>query len=189
MRLSGCESVVFVAERRLRSVTDPNQKLSESVNRLIEHLEGIDEAYGVREHNGTVDFTIGDPELWPRYSNDDHIRAISSSSVDFDSLIPGEKGVASQSNPQMGQNIHLPPSTADLWDELESEAEFSEKFALVNGTFQLGSLLPPPDGVCTPHLMLVDDAEVEEVIEAVDEAFRLYETVYENGERVIKENP
>lgn len=160
-----------------------------SVNRLVEHLEGIDEAHDIRSRKGTVDFTIGDPDLWPAYSDDEELNAIRSSSVDFDALLPEERGLASQGNPQMGQNIHLPPAEASLWGELESEADFPDKFKLVNGTFELGSLTPPPDGVCTPHLIIVEDAEVSEVIEAVDEVFRLYETVYENGAKVVKTAP
>lgn len=161
--------------------------LEESVETFTNHLEEIGEAYNIREHNGTVDFTIGNPELWPRYSNDEHIRVIVSSSVDFDSLLPDERGIASQSMPQMGQNIHLPPSTEEVWEELEEESNFPEEFTLLNGSFELGTLVPPPDGICTPHLMIVEDAEVEETIEAVDEVFRLYEEVYEGGEKIIKE--
>lgn len=167
----------------------PDEKVEQAIEKLVEHLESIEEANRIREHNGVVDFTIGELDLWPRYGADDEINAIRSSSVDFDSLHPDEKGVASQSNPQMGQNIHLPPAEEKLWDELQEEADFSEKFKLLNGTFQLGSLMPPPDGICTPHLMILEEAEVEEVIEAVDEAFRLYEVVYESGDRVIKTHP
>lgn len=73
--------------------------------------------------------------------------------------------------------------------ELEAEAEFSDAFTLVNGTFQLGSLMPPPDRVCTPHLMLLEEATVEEVIEAIDELFRLFEEVYDGGAEIIKRQP
>lgn len=169
--------------------TPPEKRLEAAVETFTDHLDGIEEAHHVREHRGTVDFTIGDPDLWPEYSNDDHLRVIHSSAVDFDSLHPDEKGMASQANPQMGQNIHLPPAREEVWDEIESEADFSEKFKLVDGTFALGGLMPSPDGVCTPHLLVVEDAEVGEVIEAVDEAFRLYETVYDGGEKVVKTNP
>lgn len=161
----------------------------ESVNQLINHLEGKEHAHDVRNHKYTVDFTIGNPELWPSSMRDGEIRAIRSSSVSFGGMQPYRNGKAVQGNPQTGSNIHLPPARAELWDELESEAGFSDKFALVNGTFELGGLLPPPDGICTPHLIIVEDASVDEVIDALDEAFGLYEAVYDSGSLVIKEKP
>lgn len=168
---------------------EPTYKAQESVDQLMDYLEDIEEAHGVREHRHTVDFTVGDIDLWPKYTDDDEIQAIRSSSVSFGGMKPRTDGKAKQGNPQTGSNIHFPPGREELWEELEEEASFSDKFYLANGSFQLGSLLPPPDGICTPHLLIVEDATVEEVIEAVDEIFRLYETVYEGGDRVIKKNP
>lgn len=161
----------------------------ESADRLVEYLEGQPEAYDIRTHNYTVDFTIGDPDLWPSPFRDEGLRVIRSSSVSFGGLLPHDGGKAVQGNPQMGSNIHLPPSTADLWDTLESEESLPEEFTLVNGTFQLGGLLPPPDGVCTPHIIIVEDAEIDSVIDALDEAFRLFESVYDGGDKVIKKQP
>lgn len=160
-----------------------------SVNELVAHLEGKAEAHDIRSRKYTVDFTIGDPNLWPRYGADDELNAIRSSSVSFGGLTPHNDGKAVQGNPQTGSNIHLPPGLESLWGELEEEADFGEKFSLVNGTFKLGGLLPPPDGVCTPHIIITGEAEIDEVKNAIDEAFRLYETVYAGGKRVVKTQP
>lgn len=165
------------------------RRMNQAVERLMEHLECIEEATHIREHKGTVDFTVGDSELWPSYANDSELNVISSSSISFDALLDKEKGFASQSNPQMGQNIHLPPAEEELWDELQAEADFSDKFKMVNGTFQLGSLMPPPTGICSPHILIVEDAGIDEVIEMVDEVFKLYREVYDSGEKVVKEQP
>lgn len=169
-----------------------SDELLPSVEKLIDHLESIDEAYHIREHNDTVDFTIGHPDLWPRYHKDDEIRAIKGSSVRFGSLLPEERGTVKATtgiSAQTGQNIHFPPARAELWEELEEEENFPDKFALVNGTFELGGLTSPPEGVCTPHLIVTEDAEVDEIIDAIDEIFRLYEEVYDGGEKAIKKQP
>lgn len=170
-------------------MTNEERPREVSAAKVERYLSRHPHAYKIRTHNGTVDFTIGDPDLWPRYGRDGHLRIIRSSSISFDSILPEEDGMAVQGNPQTGSNIHLPPAAADLWDELEAASEFAEKFKLVNGSFRLGGLLPPPDGVTTPHLILVENATVAEVTDALDEAFRLYEEVYAAGDRVIQRKP
>lgn len=155
-----------------------------SVELLVEYLNDQPEAYNVRSHMQTVDFTIGDPDLWPSYFNEDELNVIQSSSVSFDTWNDGK---AVQGNPQTGSNIHLPPSTDTLWKTLQTESCFPDNFSMVNGTFALGGLLPPPDGVCTPHIMIINDADIDEVIDAVEEAFRLYDVVYDGGSNIIKE--
>lgn len=161
----------------------------QAAEEILDYLDEQPHAYLTRTHRATVDFTIGDPDLWPDYHRDDDIRVIRSSSVSFRALIPSEAGVAKPKDPQLGSNIHFPPAEEDLWEELEEESEFSDKFALVNGSFELGGLLPPPDGICTPHLIVVEEAEISDVKDALDEAFRLYEEVYDEGSRVIKQKP
>lgn len=160
-----------------------------SVNQTIEYLEGKPEAYDVRTHKYTVDFTVGDPGLWPNSLADDELNVIRSSSVSYGGMRPHSNGKAVQGNPQTGSNIHLPPAREHVWEVLEERAGFGEKFTLVNGSFQLGSLLPPPDGICTPHVIITEDAEVSEVTDALDECFRLYENVYDSGSEVIKTKP
>lgn len=171
------------------SENDQKREWEKSVEELTNYLNDQSEAYNIRTHKGTVDFTIGDPELWPSYFNEDELNIIQSSSVSFNTWGVESEGKAVQGNPQTGSNIHLPPATTELWKTLQKESSFPDKFSMVNGTFALGGLLPPPDGVCTPHIMVIDNADVDEVIDAIEEALRLYHSVYDLGGRIIKEQP
>jgi len=170
-------------------ITIPEQRVIDSVETFSTHLDTKAEAYRVRTHDGVVDFTIGDPDLWPRYGHNDHLQVIRSSTVDFDSFHPEKKGLASPSNPQMGMNIHFPPAEYDLWGDLQDAADFSAAFTLLEGTFELGEPISSSEGVCTPYLVITEDVAVDAVIETVDEAFRLYEDIYDGGAKIIKKRP
>lgn len=162
----------------------------QSASRLVDWLIEQPETYDVRDYsNGTtVDFTIGDPDLWPGYSGDG-INAVRSSSVSFGGLRPHANGKAQKHMPRTGGGIHLPPTHEERYDDIEAGFEMPDGIVIVNGTFQLGSLLPPPDGVATPHIIITEEVDVEVVIDVLVQALDVYDEMYEGGEHAIKEVP
>lgn len=143
---------------------------------LIEWLEDREYICDIRVRKRTVDFTIGRMEDWPRYTEDDHVNAIRSSSVSMSLIV--EDGMFSEAK------IHLPPAPEGLKDDIEASLDLPDGFGVHYGTGALGGI-PAPDGIVTPHVLLADEVDADGIREAVSEVLQVYVDVYDEGEKVI----
>lgn len=145
-------------------------------------------------NDDTLDFTIGDMfEDWPRYSDEDTINAIRSSSIET-AYGPAWSDGFEEGRFVNDGAIHLPPTDDYREDVIRDRISLSERFFMHFGTTNqlagFGGVNPAPEGVITPHIHVVEDATFEEVRDVVEQALEVFESdVYGAGENVLLEKP
>lgn len=126
-----------------------------------------------------IDFVIGDE--WPDPFDDDHITSLRRSALSF--MFASIEDYYHERFITEAV-IHLPPAP----DELEIEPELPDCFDIHFGTRALGGM-SAPEGVLTPHVQSTRSVTFDEVKEATEEVLEVYRDVYDEGEKVIKEQP
>lgn len=139
----------------------------------------------IRSRKRSIDFKIGGYDVWPKYSEDNHLNAINSSSV-----APNHFGVETiESEKYVSEvKIHLPPAPEELQDDIDAIFDLPDNLCVFHGTTALGGL-PAPDGVVTPHVLHTDNVTFDAAQTAVEQALEAYEDVYNGGEKAIQEQP
>jgi hypothetical protein len=132
-------------------------------------------------------------EHWPRYGDDDTIRAISGSSISTAYGPAWSDGFEEGRFVDDGA-IHLPPTEEFRRDVIEDRMDLSERFFMHFGTTNdlagFGAVNERNDGLITPHIHVVDDATFEEVRDVIEQAIGVFEgTVYGGGENVVLSPP
>lgn len=157
----------------------------EQAETFVEWLENVEYVDGVRSRNRGIDFTVGSIEIWPDSFDDDHLNSIRSSSVSMHNFtVEGMNG---------GQFIneaviHLPPAREELEEDIESELDLGDRFAIHYGTRALGGM-PAPNGVVTPHIQTTDAVRFDELQDVVKQVLNVYVEVYQEGAEAIKQQP
>lgn len=152
---------------------------------LIDWLENQPHVENVRRASHCIDFKIGGYDIWPRYSNDDHLNAINSSSIANNHF-----GVETVENNEFVTEvkIHLPPAREELQDDIDAVFDLPDGVAVFHGTTALGGM-PAPDGVVTPHVLHTEEVTYDTAQTAIGQALDVFERVYDGGAEAIKEKP
>jgi len=139
----------------------------------------------VSSRDRSIDFRIGERDVWPDYLNDDHLNAIGRSSIST-----WQSGVTSRHEHLFVTEIkiHLPPARETLRGEIDDSLSLPDGFGVHYGTGALGGM-PAPDGVITPHIVDTEDVTFEATKQVVEESIEVYENAYDHGRKAIKEQP
>ncbi|WP_153952925.1 hypothetical protein [Halosegnis longus] len=148
---------------------------------LIARIRGFGPIESVSKRRKTTDFRIGDIDVWPDYGNDDHINAITNSSIS------GNESALSkheESRYVSEISIHLPPAPEEFEAAIEEELYVPEHIMVHHNTGALGGT-PSADGIVTPHILTTDSITYQKAGDVVQAAVECYENVYENGDVAI----
>lgn len=134
----------------------------------------------ISEFNQTIDFTVGNRDLWPRSSNDEHLNTICGSSIEFDPYPIEDTTVKSL-------RLHLPPTKESLKSEIDNTIIECEAISKYYGTGALGGI-PAPEGVIMPHITS-EEISFNSVIKQLKNIENLYKYTYQDGEEILKQKP
>jgi len=148
-------------------------------NELFEWIQEQENTSSADLYDRSIDFTVGEMEIWPDRWDDDHLNVIRPSSISLTLALQEE-------NPFDDIKIHLPPAEEKLREEIKEHADLPQQFGIHYGTGALGGM-PAPEGVITPHVISGGDASLDELKRVVETVLQIYQDVYDNGSKAIQE--
>ena len=133
----------------------------------------------ISEFNQTVDFTVGNRDLWPTNKNE-HLNTICGSSIEFDPYPIEDTTVKSV-------RIHLPPTKESLKPEIDNTIIECEAISKYYGTGALGGI-PAPEGVIMPHITS-EEISFNMIVKQLKRIEALCKYTYQDGDEILKQKP
>lgn len=175
---------------------------------LVDYIHGKNTLNNIRTYSKSIDFTVGDIDVWPERTNEKQLNVVRPSSITLQRTTGEteikeavEEDVISKATAEKLKQkdeslfdeikIHLPPTEESRKKSLVEVLELPNGIGVFFGSTGLGGM-PAPEGVITPHIIDEDNTskiDVDSMKTLIDSIITAYSDVYNDGENVLLSKP